>query len=339
MNRIIKWGLIGLGNASFNLASEFKNTNNSELIAIASKTKDKLEQFKKKFNISNQNAYSDYDNIFKNNDIDVIFIGLPNSMHEHFCLKALEYNKNVLVEKPITNNFESFLRIKKEFLKKNLLVEEGTANKYHPFYTDALNVLSNLDQSKIYKIKSSFGNDALGGKKIFGFRLKKIDTNKRLFNQSLGGGAILDGGIYPVSLIVDILNLYQNNYFENFAINKCLNKISNNIDLNSKIFGKTKNIDIEIETSLIDNLDNNLEVYTKNEIIKINNIFNISSNSSIETIIENKTDKKINIIENNSYFYEIKEISQLLIENNFFRERFDKIEKNIKFLSNWILRK
>ena len=47
MNRIIKWGLIGLGNASFNLASEFKNTNNSELIAIASKTKDKLEQFKK----------------------------------------------------------------------------------------------------------------------------------------------------------------------------------------------------------------------------------------------------------------------------------------------------
>ena len=339
MNRIIKWGLIGLGNASFNLANEFKNINNSELIAIASKTKDKLEQFKKKFNISNQNAYSDYDNIFKNNDIDVIFIGLPNSMHEHFCLRALEYNKNVLVEKPITNNFESFLRIKKEFLKKNLLVEEGTANKYHPFYTDALNVLSNLDQSKIYKIKSSFGNDALGGKKIFGFRLKKIDTNKRLFNQSLGGGAILDGGIYPISLIVDILNLYQNNYFENFAINKCLNKISNNIDLNSKIFGKTKNIDIEIETSLIDNLDNNLEVYTKNEIIKINNIFNISSNSSIETIIDNKTDKKINIIENNSYFYEIKEISQLLIENNFFRERFNKIEKNIKFLSNWILRK
>ena len=201
MNRIIKWGLIGLGNASFNLANEFKNINNSELIAIASKTKDKLEQFKKKFNISNQNAYSDYDNIFKNNDIDVIFIGLPNSMHEHFCLRALEYNKNVLVEKPITNNFESFLKIKKEFLKKNLLIEEGTANKYHPFYKDVLNVLRNLDHSKIYKIKSSFGNDALGGRKIFGFRLKRINTNKRLFNQSLGGGAILDGGIYPVSLI------------------------------------------------------------------------------------------------------------------------------------------
>ncbi len=336
MNKIIKWGLIGLGNASLNLANEFKNINNSELIAIASKTKNKLEKFKTNFNIPKQNSYSDYDNIFKNKDIDVIFVGLPNSMHEHFCLKALEYNKNVLVEKPITNNFKSFLRIKKEFLKKNLLIEEGTANKYHPFYKDVLNILSNLDHSKIYKIKSSFGNDALGGRKIFGFRLKKINTNKRLFNQSLGGGAILDGGIYPVSLIVDILDQYQNSYFENLSINKCLNKISKNIDLNSKIYGKTKNIEIEIETSLLNNLDNNLEVYTSDKIIKIENIFNISSNSLIETITANKTNRTLNLIENNSYYYEIKEISRLLIENNFFRKRFDKIEKNMRFLSNWV---
>ena len=336
MNKIIKWGLIGLGNASLNLANEFKNINNSELIAIASKTKNKLEKFKTNFNIPKQNSYSDYDNIFKNKDIDVIFVGLPNSMHEHFCLKALEYNKNVLVEKPITNNFKSFLRIKKEFLKKNLLIEEGTANKYHPFYKDVLNILSNLDHSKIYKIKSSFGNDALGGRKIFGFRLKKINTNKRLFNQSLGGGAILDGGIYPVSLIVDILDQYQNDYFENLSISKCLNKISKNIDLNSKIYGKTKNIEIEIETSLQNNLENNLEVYTNDKIIKIKDIFNISSNSSIETTMDNKTNRIVNIIENSSYFYEIKEISRILIENNFFRKRFDKIEKNMRFLSNWV---
>ena len=119
MNKIIKWGLIGLGNASLNLAKEFNKIDNSKLIAIASKTNTKLEEFKKKFNISNENAYSDYEKIFKNKEIDIIFIGLPNTLHEKFCLKALEHNKHVLVEKPITINFESFLRIKNQFNKKN----------------------------------------------------------------------------------------------------------------------------------------------------------------------------------------------------------------------------
>tara|TARA_B100000902_G_scaffold155340_1_gene151773 strand:- start:125 stop:1153 length:1029 start_codon:yes stop_codon:yes gene_type:complete len=341
MNKIIKWGLIGLGNASLNLANEFNKIDNSKLIAIASKTDSKLEEFKKKFHIANENAYSDYENIFKNNDIDIIFIGLPNNLHERFCLKALEYNKHVLVEKPITINYESFLKIKKEFNKKNLLLEEGTANKHHPFYKNVIDILSKINHSNIYKIKTSFGNDALGGKKIFGFRLKKINTDKRLFNRSLGGGAILDGGIYPISILVDILDLFSEDYLQNFNIYKSSKKISNNIDLNSKIYGKTKKIEIEIETSLIKNLSNNVEIYTNSEIIKIENIFNISSNSVIQIQKDDDTHLISNIDKNNSYYHEIKEISELLIENivnhkNFQRE-FIKIEKNFRFLSKWLL--
>ena len=339
MNKIIKWGLVGLGNASFNIAKEFNKIDNSKLIATASKTKTKLEEFRKKFNISNENSYSDYEKSFQNKDIDIIYLGLPNTLHEKFCLKALEYNKHVLVEKPITIDFESFLRIKNQFDKKDLLLEEGTANKHHPFYKNVINILSKINHSNIYKIKSSFGNDALGGKEIFGFRLKKINTNKRLFNKSLGGGAILDGGIYPISLIVDILNLFSKEYFEDFYISKCYKNISKNIDLNSKIHLKIKKIEIEIETSLIKNLSNNLEIYTKDEFIKIENIFNISSNSSIQ--IEKDGDTKFieNKDNNNSYYHEINEISELLIKNNGedFQKKFYKIEKNFKFLSKWLL--
>ena len=64
MNKIIKWGLVGLGNASLNVAKEFNKIDNSKLIAIASKTNAKLEEFKKKFDISHENAYSDYEKIF-----------------------------------------------------------------------------------------------------------------------------------------------------------------------------------------------------------------------------------------------------------------------------------
>ena len=84
-----------------------------------------------------------------------------------------------------------------------------------------------------------------------------------------------------------------------------------------------------------------MEIYSKNEIIKIENIFNISSNSVIQ--IEKNGDTKIvtNIDKNNSYYHEIREISQLLIKNidndENFQKEFFKIEKNFELLSKWLL--
>ena len=54
-------------------------------------------------------------------------------MHESSCSEALKYKKNILVEKPITKNFENFKNLKEKFLEKNLLLEDGVANKFHPF--------------------------------------------------------------------------------------------------------------------------------------------------------------------------------------------------------------
>ncbi len=338
MKRIINWGLVGLGNASLNLSKEFKKINNSKLIAVASLTKNKRDYFKKKFNLKKDNVYSDYINIFKNKDVDIIYIGLPNSMHAKLCLDALKNNKNVVVEKPITANYKIFKKIKNEFLKKNLLLEEGTANKFHPFYKSIIKVLKKVKFSKILKIKSSFGNDAVGGKKIFGLRLKKIDYKKRLFNKSLNGGSILDGGIYPVSLIVDILSSYDNKFLDNIKIDNCYKKISNGVDLSSKLNLSFNKIKIEVETSLLKKLDNNLEIYTDDEIIKIENIFNISQDSLINFNKKNAVKKIINKKRKKSYYYEIKEISELLIKNSskrIFYKNFNKIEKNMKLLSKW----
>ncbi len=119
MNRIINWGLIGLGNASLNLAKEFNKINNSKLIAVASLTKEKRDYFSSNFNFDEKNIYSDYEKILKNKLLDIVYIGLPNSMHEELCLRALDNNKNVLIEKPITTNLESFNKIKKNFMKRN----------------------------------------------------------------------------------------------------------------------------------------------------------------------------------------------------------------------------
>jgi predicted dehydrogenase len=178
MNRIINWGLIGLGNASLNLAKEFNKINNSKLVAVASLTKEKRDYFSSNFNFDKKNIYSDYEKILKNKLLDIVYIGLPNSMHEELCLRALDNNKNVLIEKPITTNLKSFNKIKKKFYEKKLLIQEGTANKFHPFYKQVLNYFKTLEQSKIIKIKSSFGNDALGGKKFLDLDLKELIMKK-----------------------------------------------------------------------------------------------------------------------------------------------------------------
>ena len=339
MNRIINWGLIGLGNASLNLAKEFNKINNSKLVAVASLTKEKRDYFSSNFNFDKKNIYSDYEKILKNKLLDIVYIGLPNSMHEELCLRALDNNKNVLIEKPITTNLKSFNKIKKKFYEKKLLIQEGTANKFHPFYKQVLNYFKTLEQSKIIKIKSSFGNDALGGKKIFGFRFKRINNEKRLFNKDLGGGSILDGGIYPVSLIVDIFNLYNINFLNEIKDLTCQKKKSNNIDLNSKLNFFIDKSQVELETSLIDNLDDSLEVYTNNENIHIKNIYNISLNSSIIFSKNNHQKKIFNKDEKSSYFYEICETSNLLNKNSSvsknFNDEFIKIEKNIDLLSKW----
>ncbi len=339
MKKIINWGFIGLGNASLNLAKEFKRIYNSRLLSVASHTKEKRDYFKIKFNIEDQNIFSNYDDIFKNEKIDIIFIGLPNSMHEEYCLKAMNNNKHVLVEKPITNNIFSFNKIKKEFLKKNLLLEEGTAYKFHPFYQKALTAINKINYSKILEIKSSFGNDALGGKKIFGIRLKKVNYNKRIFNKNLLGGSILDAGIYPVSLMVDIFDLYHKNLIKSLDNFDCKKNISKDIDLSSTLNLLVNNVKVELKTSLIEKLNNDLSIHANDQIVKLNGIFNISSNSYITLQNKDGFQKIKNTDNENSYFYEIKKISDMIINDlsfkKIFNKKFIKIENNIKLLSKW----
>ena len=338
MKKIINWGFIGLGNASYNLAKEFVNIDNSNLKAVASLQEKKRELFKDQFKLQEKNVFSNYDEVINHPDIDIVYIGLPNSMHETYSFKSLDSNKHVLVEKPITKNIKTFRELKRLSLKKKLLLEEGTANKFHPFYNKILKEIKKLNFSKVIKIESSFGNDALGGKKIFGFRLKKVNYKKRLFNKDLDGGSILDCGIYPISLLLDIIENF-NDTFEERVITKNEKKISKNIDLESSLTLAFRNVEIELKTSLTKNLDNNFIIYTDKDIITLSNIFNISSKSALE--FKNNRNKNLyNLEKFNSYHYEIIEISNFLINREIFKKdnldaSLKKIENKIQLLSDW----
>ena len=96
----INWGIIGLGNIAEKFIEGFKNVENAKLKAIASKNSDKLDKFKKRFNLDDNYCFSNYTDLIESKDIDIVYITLPHSMHYENILKCFKKNKNVIVENP-----------------------------------------------------------------------------------------------------------------------------------------------------------------------------------------------------------------------------------------------
>ena len=185
MKKYINWGIIGLGNAARAFSSGFQNSINSKLLAVASKNDEKRFYFKKKFNLQDKYLYKSYEELISNKEIDIVYIALPHTMHKEWILKSANLKKNVLVEKPATLSINDLKEIIEVVKSNNVFFSEGLAYRYHPFYLQLLSIIKKINPKKIDSIKASFGNDAIGGKKIFGLRLKKPSRNKRLFNPEL----------------------------------------------------------------------------------------------------------------------------------------------------------
>ena len=117
MNNNINWGIIGLGNIAQEIAKSLNLTKKAKLFAIASNTKKKLDQFKNDYKVQSENCYSDYNSLLKNKNLDIVYIALPNSLHHEWILKCIEFNKNILVEKPAFINFK---HAEKVFLNPSL---------------------------------------------------------------------------------------------------------------------------------------------------------------------------------------------------------------------------
>ena len=114
---VINWGIIGLGKIANNFASAFKDLKNSKLISVASKSKEKIEKFQKKFNLNNIFSYNNYEEMLLNENIDIVYIALPHNLHFEWIVRCINYKKNVLSEKPATVFVEEMSKINKKLEK------------------------------------------------------------------------------------------------------------------------------------------------------------------------------------------------------------------------------
>jgi len=337
----INWGIIGLGNIAQSFSNGFFNVDNSKLLAVASRDSNKLERFKKKFDIQKNYVFNDYEEILNCSEVDIIYITLPNNFHYEWIIKAINKNKRILVEKPAVLNFSDAKKIQKKILEKNLFFTEGYMYRFYPQIKKIIEIINNQKIGTPFSMETSFGSNLLTKKKfIFFNRSKKVDPNNRLFNKKLGGGCILDLGCYTTSFSFLIASLVKNINYKNVELKNVKKKIGTTgveIDAEGELIFEGGFIS-KIKASFEKNIGNKTVINGDRGSLIIKDTW--FGKGEIEKIIYGKKTKIRNDLNKNIYSYQIEAISKCLIENKneIFFPGF-KIEdtlQNTKILENWL---
>ncbi|WP_320019197.1 Gfo/Idh/MocA family oxidoreductase [Labilibaculum manganireducens] len=182
----IKWGILGAGRIAKKFAEDFKVVNNGTIIAVASRSQDRSTEFAHEFEIPK--AYSSYEEMVKNSDIDVVYIATPHNFHLEHARLCLNNGKSVLCEKPVTVNSAEFELLQNLAKEKNLFFMEALWTYYLPAIIEAMNWIREGKIGEVKQVQVSFGYAG------------NMDEKIRLANPDLAGGALLDIGVYGIAM-------------------------------------------------------------------------------------------------------------------------------------------
>ena len=186
MNRPIRWGILGTGNIARELTGSLKKMPDAEVVAVGSRSAAGANAFADAFAIRNRHA--SYEALAHDPEVDIVYVTTPHTLHAENTLLCLNAGKHVFCEKPFTLNAseaELVIRIARE---RGLFLMEAMCTRFMPIIQEARRL---IEQGAIGKVMMAQGD--------FGLRIE-ADPSHRLRDLALGGGALLDVGIYPISL-------------------------------------------------------------------------------------------------------------------------------------------
>jgi predicted dehydrogenase len=186
MTQKIRWGIISTGAIAGQFAQGLSSVPDAELVAVGSRTQAAADRFGDLFHVPRR--YPTYQALAADPDVDVVYIGTPHNLHCENTLMCLEAGKPVLCEKPFAINAPQAERMVALARSKRLFLMEALWTRFLPAIIELRKLLGAGVIGPIQMIEADFG-----------FR-PDYNPLGRLFNPDLGGGALLDIGIYPVSL-------------------------------------------------------------------------------------------------------------------------------------------
>ncbi|MBY7736054.1 Gfo/Idh/MocA family protein [Paenibacillus polymyxa] len=192
----MKLGIVGAGMIVGDLLSFIQEIPTILLKAICSRPRheEKLLDWQRRYGISQ--IYSDYSKMLMNNDVDTVYIGLPNHLHYSYAKEALLSGKHVICEKPFTSNLHEFLELKEIAQQRKLVLVEAITNQYLKNYFSMKEYLPKLGEIKIVECNYSQYSSR--------YEAFKSGVIQPAFNPEMSGGALMDINLYNIHFVVGL---------------------------------------------------------------------------------------------------------------------------------------
>jgi predicted dehydrogenase len=188
MKNKYRWGILAPGRIAHKFAEGLQQLDNAILWAVGSRNAERADEFAARYGF--RRSYSSYEELVSDPDLDVVYVASPHSHHLEHTLLCLNHGKHVICEKAFSLNSKEVAEMIETAHKKGLFLMEALWPPFQPSYLETDRIIASGDMGKVVTIAGRFG-----------FR-SPYDESSRVFDLALGGGSLLDIGIYPV---MDIL--------------------------------------------------------------------------------------------------------------------------------------
>jgi predicted dehydrogenase len=186
-----RWGILGPGRIAHKFAQDLLTLPDAQLYAVASTNQQRAEEFANEYNAPH--AFGSYEELLSLPDLDVVYVATPHIKHHENALMLLKGGIPVLGEKPFAMNGEQVREMVETARTKGVFLMEALWSRFMPGIEKALELVQSGAIGKVVSVKADFGFKA------------PFSPESRLFDKALGGGALLDIGIYPLFLSYLIL--------------------------------------------------------------------------------------------------------------------------------------
>lgn len=195
MEKELNWAVIGTGVIANEMAQALQKMDKT-LYGVANRTHAKAIDFAKKYGI--KKVYDEIDEVFDDENVDIIYLATSHNTHYQFMKKALEHGKHLFVEKSITLNSRELDEMMALAKEKNLILAEAMTIWHMPIYKELWKIVQSGELGKMQIMTVNFGS------------FKEYDMNNRFFNMNLAGGALLDIGVYALSAVRSFMSKQPN---------------------------------------------------------------------------------------------------------------------------------